>query len=181
MHHSFHCGLILRHVETFVDDTIEIQPALGSIPSPGPCLDWRHKSWRVAHPIRKCRIFTKANAKVSRLQPETIRQSCNFGNTWPLQMTNCLTIVGSIVIQTNVSQTINWLFWSLCMVSLHGCGWKLYEFQSHVHCWSFRLPDTIQSNTRTSMKGLSIKYVVAWPPQGRLFNGQGGTWIVYVR
>lgn len=68
MHHSFHCGLILRHVETFVDDTIEIQPALGSIPSPGPCLDWRHKSWRVAHPIKNGRQMQKfhvSNQKLS--------------------------------------------------------------------------------------------------------------------
>lgn len=169
MHHSFHCGLILRRVEAFFHDTFSIQPALGSIPSPGPCLDWRHKSWRVAHPIRKCRIFTKANAQVSHLQPETIRKSSNFGNTSGQSLANDKPFDNC---RLNRYSNNRPPFWSLCILSLHGCGWKLYEFESYLNCWSSRLPDTIQSNTRTSMKGLSIKYAVAWPPQGRYSMGK---------
>lgn len=113
----------------------------------------------------------QANAKVSRLQPETIRKSSNSETQVAkvLQMTNPLTIVGSIVIQTNVSQTINCFSDPSVFYPYMDVDEELYEFESHVRCWSSRLPDTIQSNTRTSMKGLSIKYAVAWPPQGSLF------------
>lgn len=125
MHHSFHCGLILRY-------------------NFNPTSPWIHVSWTLpglapqklegSTSYRKCRIFTKANAQVSRLQPETIRKIQQLGNTSGQSLANYKLFDHCRLNRySNKCQPNNQLaFWSLCMVSLHGCGWKLYGFESHV-------------------------------------------------